>query len=394
MIISRDTRVLSDLYEVINEAKELDLSMFGPPPPRAKFKTGEFVTVRDGGKFKSYHTKRHLPYNNKAGEIVGYFNYPGAFTKYTVKFNDGTILPIHSNFLIGPFKTAAIAREYEDVTKEIVPEDILQPGGRPVLEQWETNERFEKEAKALLTQEPYNFQWHDTSIEILKEYGNVTFELARRGNYILKRENKINNRKLTTGVYGGYILTLPPDYCKGIVENSYIDNILVRKNARAQDEIYYRPKDLKHLQAPDTKNRYKINFELQQTEGMNNEILLKLLSPYLEETGDGYKLLVHSLKPFTYDPSVLKNCSVLDNITVVGDAFAWFAYGTPNPTLVRSPKEIDGNFSCNISPVNFRGMPIVTGSVKFSDPEDTKRYIEYLANTSYKHPDLKDYLDF
>ena len=148
-MISKDAKELSDLYEIITEAKELDLSMFDAPPPRAKFQTGDFVTIRDQGKFQSYHTKRHTPYNNKAGEVVGYFNYPGAFTKYTVKFNDGVILPIHSNFLIGPFKSMAIATEYEDVNKEIVPEDIKFPVKRPALETWETKPAFENAIRSI-----------------------------------------------------------------------------------------------------------------------------------------------------------------------------------------------------------------------------------------------------
>lgn len=398
MFISKDIKELSGLYELIAEATEFNISNFTEPPPRAKFQTGNFVTTRDNGNFKSYHTKKHLPYANKAGEIVGYYNYPGAYTKYTIKFDDGSIVPIHSNFILGPFKTLEIAKEYEDVTKEVDTNDMQQASGKPLAQNWQISERYENEAKKVLTQDPYNFQWHDTPIVIkIDPYVDeryVTFELARKGRWSLTRQHNKITKKLSTGSKGGYNLSMPQDFCKAIYdEDQYYYSPFCTTNLQRTIEHWYAPKDIKYLGSELGKKRFKINFELQNINEINDEVFLKIVSLDLQQTADGYNIIVPKGSSFYYSPYILKACPIVDNVTITGDVVAVEMYTNQN-SLFRSPKRINGNFKCSISPDDFRLMPTVTGNIEFVKSADANKYKEYLANTSYEHPDIKDLMDF
>jgi hypothetical protein len=388
---SPDNDKLSSLYSFITEAKELDLSMYETPPPRAKFQEGQFVTVRDAGKFKSYHTKRHLPYANKSGEIIGYYNYPGAYTKYTIKFNDGTILPIHSQFILGPFKSKEIARTYEDPNKEIEASDIKFPENRPAFEEWQIKENIESIARQTLTQEPYNFTWHDTPPTVVNEYDtkNIKFVLAERGMFKLTRENNKLSKRLTGGAYGGYQLTLPPNYHENLFSGYAYNNPLCTPFEEMVENTY-RDSEIKKIQTPLFKESYRIAFEITEHQILNNKLFIHLLSPYLQQTGDVYVLTVPGETPLCYDTGLMKNCSILDNLIIKGNVKA--IAKNVETTFFRSPKEIHGELTVEFSPKNFEHIPKVLGGVTFRYPEDKKRYLAYIASTH--HPEYKDILDF
>lgn len=86
-------------YRLIQEA----MGRFVKPPPRAKFQKGERVKVtgeEDPDRFKMYHGKKRLGLLGKEGIVVGYDYYPGSYSKFLVKFDDGTKDAVHSHFLI------------------------------------------------------------------------------------------------------------------------------------------------------------------------------------------------------------------------------------------------------------------------------------------------------
>jgi hypothetical protein len=394
MSYSPDNDKLSNLYSIITEAKELDLSMFETPPPRAKFKEGQFVTVRDFGKFKSYHTKRHLPYANKTGVIVGYYNYPGAYTKYTIKFEDGTVLPIHSQFILGPFRTKEIAKTHEDPTKEIVASDIQFPENRPAFQEWQVNDKIESIAREHLTQGPYNFRWHETpiAIEDPENTATVTFILAEhRKGYNLTRENNKLTKRLTGGAYGGYKLELPPNLKDVLFKKAYNNPFCTPIYDMLKDT--YKNSDIKKIQTPEYKDSYAVSFEVTKHRALNNESFILLLSPYLQQTEDGYLLIIPEGEEFVYMPKCLKDCSILDNLTIKGNAYiVKRGYANDESIFFRSPKQIQGNLRVSFSPTTFDNIPRVSGELTFNEPQDKNRYLKYIAGSH--HSDFKDLLDY
>lgn len=104
-------------YEMILEMAR----QFVKPGPRAKFQEGDKVKVTgedDPAKFRTYHGKKRLGLMGKEGIVVGYDYYPGAYSKFLVKFEDGTKDAIHSHFLV-PAQTEGL-REGIDKTIQLI----------------------------------------------------------------------------------------------------------------------------------------------------------------------------------------------------------------------------------------------------------------------------------
>jgi hypothetical protein len=147
--------------EYLEEAvPTFNIGDFGTPTPRAKFQISDIVVARDDGRWLMYQSKKSAPYINQVGKIIGYKNIPGSYTKFAVEFSDGAKVPIHSHFLIGPFKDVNIAKQYaDDPKKEIKPEDYAAKKGVTVHAVYQVDQPLEDELKALLTTPEFGFTW-------------------------------------------------------------------------------------------------------------------------------------------------------------------------------------------------------------------------------------------
>jgi hypothetical protein len=146
------------------------------PPPRAKFNNGNIVVVRDapGMGYLSYHSKKALPYLNQVGEVVGYKNVPGAYSKFAIKFGDGAVVPIHSQFIFGPFKDLQVAKKYTDPTVDIDPHDYgfkQAANNANVPTDYESKPDIEEAVKQVITNPIIGFKWLDQPLEVKAKNG-------------------------------------------------------------------------------------------------------------------------------------------------------------------------------------------------------------------------------
>lgn len=406
---NKENKELEKLYGVITESS--DLSRYELPPPRAKFQAGDIVITRSldtfptnigETKFYSYHpVKKYRNYYNKPGVIIGYYNYPGAYTKYSVKLEDGNILPFHSNYLFGPFKSLQIAKTYQDEKKTIVAADIKLPNDRPALETWQIKPNYEKIAQDVLTQEPYNFTWHTPPVELEKTNTTlpyVTFELGRGiEDCLALRTNNAFNKKLATK---GYEIILPYDYCSHVFGSfsstpfCFFENEEKLEESKGWHKTYIDSvQDLKKLLDPAVKLKYKTNFKFHQATEITEDLFLEVLQPYLERKENGYNLTVPGVKgygkaPLTYIPQVLKNCPSFSNMTVIGDVdvYGYASYGAlERPIdLVIAPYRVIGNLTFHGKLEHFNNIPKVTGEIIFTG-SDKQNYITHLAGKHYEN---------
>jgi hypothetical protein len=296
-----------------------------------------------------------------------------------------------------------IAVSYEDPSKEINPNDLEFAKNREPLETWETKIAFEQLAKSILTTEPYNFTWHNEPVVIPPDptykTTKTTFELARRDSqngesYLLTREHRTLDKRLTSisSPDGGYTLKLPPHYTKqeqlfsgyGIFSGSYHRYFVTYiKNL----------KELKQLDLPENRSRWSLNFEIERSNTMSNDLFLKIVSPYLTKEGEGYKIKVPVDGEFHYNPTYLRSCHVLNHLTIVGDAVVTGKRGTVE-SFNKSPAVIEGDLKVLADCQNFDDMPAVTGNVSFLDSKTEKAYKEFLGREAFKGSEFESIIDF
>jgi len=204
--------------QFLKEAKEVNYEF---PPARAKFQLGDLVVVRDRGKFSSYHSKKVIPYINQIGEVVGYKNVPGAYTKFAIKFPDGNIFLIHSHFLHGPFKDLKTAEKYTDPKVVIDPADIKIQQKATKLTEYQKRDSVENVLKEFLPKIGYTLL--DKPVEIIDErnsqyvytvFATMDIENCKTDNYtsddiipkkyVCYRANKITTKKLKTATLHGF----------------------------------------------------------------------------------------------------------------------------------------------------------------------------------------------
>jgi hypothetical protein len=131
---------------------------FGPTTARTKFQEGDFVLTKRSGAWTSMQPKKSHPYFDQAGEVVGYRNVPGAYSKFAIKFPDGVVLPFHGHYIFGPFKSLQVAQSY--IGKDpnsIKPDDVHNRV--EVLSELAKSEPVENELKKLFTSSLFNFNW-------------------------------------------------------------------------------------------------------------------------------------------------------------------------------------------------------------------------------------------
>ena len=104
-------------YEMILEMAR----QFVKPGPKAKFQNGDKVKVTgedSPDRFRTYHGKKRMGLISKEGTVIGYDYYPGAYSKFLVKFEDGSKDAIHSHFLV-PAKTEGLSEGIDSVIQLI-----------------------------------------------------------------------------------------------------------------------------------------------------------------------------------------------------------------------------------------------------------------------------------
>lgn len=379
--------VLAIIYENLNSLNEATAISLNDPPPRAKFKRGDIVVIRDDGRFANYHPKKALPYVNKVGTVVGYKNVPGAYTKFTLEFEDKTLLMIHSHFLYGPFRTIEMAKKYENTGTEFNAKDVI--GAK---EEVETNKRLEVQLKQVLTQDPYNFTWLETpTIEKRKNVFIYTLAEDLYGNKLTRCNNALTNR-LTTNqqAFRGFSLESKCSYGltllteKDILTNTISDLELLSDvfQGKVQDLIAKkdRYKTLRTVYHRLKLKGYKVDDEIftlfysdQITQNGDNIILTP------KSTEGKYARLDHST--FHYNPAICKDITVFDSLIINGNAAAFaYTYGPGGlifNSLYRSPLTVTGdldirqygNSAPTIETFDFDAGPEVLGKVTYNGTE-------------------------
>ena len=99
---------------------------FVKPGPKAKFQNGDKVKVTgedSPDRFRTYHGKKRMGLIGKEGTVIGYDYYPGAYSKFLVKFEDGSKDAIHSHFLV-PAKTEGLSEGIDSVIQLVDRADL------------------------------------------------------------------------------------------------------------------------------------------------------------------------------------------------------------------------------------------------------------------------------
>ena len=379
--------VLAVIYENLNSLNEATEVSLNDPPPRAKFKKGDIVVIRDDGRFAKYHPKKALPYVNKVGTVVGYKNVPGAYTKFTLEFEDKTLLMIHSHFLYGPFRTIEMARKYENTSTDFNAKDVI--GAK---EEVETNKRLEEQLKQVLTQDPYNFTWLETPT--IEKHRNVfTYTLAEDlyGNKLTRCNNALTN-KLTTNqqAFRGYSLESKCSYGLTLLAEKDILTNTLSNLEQLSDTFQGKVQDL--IAKKDRYRTLSTAYHRLKLKGykVDNEIFIMFYGDQITQNGDSTILTPTSTEgryarldqaTFNYNPVICKDITLFDSLIINGDASA-FAYtygpeGVMFNSLYRSPLMIKGdlkivqygNGTPTIESFNFDAGPEVLGKVTYNTRE-------------------------
>ena len=158
--------------------KEFLLEIANPPPgyilptDRTKFSLGDIVLVIPTANWKTYQSKRSSNYFNKAGTVVGYKNVPGAYSKFAVEFSDGTVEPYHGHFLYGPFIDVKTAEKYDANTISNI--DVKDIKGVDLGQEMQKSLQTENVIKNFFCDDPFNFKWLDTPIELSDSSSTIT----------------------------------------------------------------------------------------------------------------------------------------------------------------------------------------------------------------------------
>ena len=184
------------------EFKQFLLEIANPPPgyilptDRTKFSLGDIVLVIPTANWKTYQSKRSSNYFNKAGTVVGYKNVPGAYSKFAVEFSDGTVEPYHGHFLYGPFIDVKTAEKYDANTISNI--DVKDIKGVDLGQEMQKNLQTENVIKNFFCDDPFNFKWLDTPIELSDSSSTITIlALLPKSAFpetmrLLKKSNKLS----------------------------------------------------------------------------------------------------------------------------------------------------------------------------------------------------------
>ena len=346
------------------ETKDL---VYDHPPERAKFQLGDIVIVRDDGRWKMYQPKKSEPYINQVGEVVGYKNVPGGYTKFALKFSDGNTLLIHSHFLFGPFKDLKTAQKYTNPGLKIAPTDIKQKQGVKVLAEYQKRDNVEIFLKDFLPKIGYT--WLKQPIEVLSkdskyiltvfatrdiEYCQLdkySHNIAIQGKYSCYRVNNAGSKKLKSAM--------------GVTLNG-----ILNESAHSGGMGYF-------IEAPglNGSNRLTINkmFELYEYGIPNNPELLKkdeLISYFAD-----VKTKIQQIKSgkFNTDLDLIKLFYKVEGDTIASHGYGEVEYDKvqlKDPNFFK-PYKIIGDFRADIDMSNIKDLSFlpkeVTGDLRIHD---------------------------
>ena len=171
-----------------------------PTSAAAKFKEGDIVAVHFTNyygldleaTFRMYHPQLALPYMNGVGTVRLFQKYSMS-SKYGVEFEDGNIIPINSNSLIGPFVSIEAAKKYAGKNGEDVVIDPQDMAGFAPDTGVEVNSNIEDEFKRLFCNSKTGFKWLDTPVKI--KYKNYDlYVLASKKSAIASPEEESTPR--------------------------------------------------------------------------------------------------------------------------------------------------------------------------------------------------------
>ena len=359
--------------QFFKEAKEVKYEY---PPSRAKFQLGDLVVVKDDGRWSMYQPKKTIPYINQVGEVVGYKNVPGAYTKYALKFSDGNTFLIHSHFLHGPFIDLKTAKKYTDPKVTIDIADIKASQKADSLTQYQKRDNVESFLKTFLPKIGYKLL--DKPIEVISKdsqyvytvfatmdiencevgrYGSINSVIP--GKYVCYRENKISTKKLrssTGSVFNeilghsaysnglGYFIQAPE---RNTFNNISINNIFVLQ----QYGIPNNPDTL----VQDELIKYFANYreELKQIKKGKYNTDLNLVKLFYKVEGDTITGDVDSNKVKLHDPYFYTPYKIIGDFNYYN-----FKDNITLKDLKVLPKEITGELTCiGVDVRSLSGLP-------------------------------------
>ena len=166
-------------FKPLTEAKvpkAPNLSDYTVPGVKAKFQEGDIVLVRipkghgkqGEGYFRLYHSAFCMPYMNAVGTIrLNYNN--GYQSKYAIEVEDGTLVPIATPFLVGPFISIEVAKKYQGSDAELNIKDLKGFVANDV----QSNGEIESEFKRSFCNDEVGFKWLDQPAIIKYKNFNV-----------------------------------------------------------------------------------------------------------------------------------------------------------------------------------------------------------------------------
>jgi hypothetical protein len=379
--------------QFFNEAAEL---AYNPPPERAKFQLGDLVVVRDDGRWKTYQSKKTAPFINNIGEVVGYKNVPGAYTKFALKFSDGNVFLFHSQFLYGPFKDLKTAQKYTDPKIDINPADIKPKQGSVVLTEYQKRENVESFLKSFLPKIGYTLL--QTPKEVMSKDGKYvhtvfatmdieycksdqySHEIVIPGKFSCYRVNGVRTKKLKSAMgntlngivdhrgssSGGlnYFIEAPE---KNSSRDINIDSLF----ALNELGIPSNPKLLHEESIIEYFNTYKTTIQQIKAGKFNTDLSIVSLFYNVNGntiTGTGDTLAGSVL----YDKVDLKDKNFYNSYKIIGNFI--FDVGNGNTDLTRLPREITGDLRISNWHDDFdsrslnslHGIQIVGGNIEVS----------------------------
>jgi hypothetical protein len=380
--------------QFFNEAAEL---AYNPPPEKAKFQLGDLVVVRDDGRWKTYQSKKTAPYINSIGEVVGYKNVPGAYTKFALKFSDGNVFLFHSHFLYGPFKDLKTAQKYTDPKIDIKPVDIKPKQGSVTLTEYQKRDNVESFLKTFLPKIGYTLL--QTPKEVMSKDGKYIYtvfatmdieycksnqfshEIVIPGKYSCYRVNGVRTKKLKSamgntlnGING--IINFRNSSSGGL--NYFIEAPEKNKNddvnvdslfALNEFGIPSNPKLLHEESIIEYFNTYKTTIQQIKAGKFNTD--LSIVSLFYNVNGDTITgdTLTGSV---SYDKVDLKDKNFYNSYKIIGNFN--FDVNNGNTDLTRLPREITGDLSVynwhddfdSRSLNSLHGIQIVGGDIEVS----------------------------
>jgi len=332
---------------------------------RCKYQIGDIVAIRDRtGYFQRQVRKANRIYLNRIGTIDGDRINTGQQVMYSIKFPDGNVVHLPSQFIQGPIKNLKTARKYDNNSMPVGNEDlILSPSAIPLTD-WQKKPLVEKKLKAIITTHPFNYIWFDEpKIEV--KAGETIFTLAEHPHSTelnVKRTHTTQTLKLSN--WNSYSITC--------ISNNFFEQVLMTADIPSRITGMFRTSDL-FEDLPRFNASYELASALASTLASTVTELLKrrhekitLSSDFINYYIERYKAkglqifdyYIQSLRNmFTINLKLLETDDTLDGIPLSH----LNVFPDKNNTLQGCPKIVDGDFYINTHrPFNLPKIPLTS----------------------------------